>query len=95
MQPKKEDPNRVQLTVGGNRIEYPGKLTTKMAYLTTFKIHINSVISTQGARYACWDIGNYHLETLMGRSECMIIHIRFIPSDIITHDNLIDLVDKY
>ena len=43
---QKEDPILLRLTVGGNRIEYPGKLTTKTSYLTTLKIHINYVIST-------------------------------------------------
>ena len=66
--PQKEYTIRVRLTVGGNRIEYPGKVTTKMADLTTFNIHINSVISKRGARYAGWNIGIYYLETSMGRS---------------------------
>ena len=66
---------RVRLTIGGNIIEYTVKATTEMADLTTFKIHINSVIYTRGARYDRWDIGNYSLETPMGRSAYMIIHI--------------------
>ena len=49
---------------------------TKMSYFTTFKILINSVISTQGTRYDGWDIDNYYLETLMGWSEYMRIHVR-------------------
>ena len=68
---------------------------TKMSYFTTFKILINSVISTQGTRYDGWDIDNYYLETLMGWSEYMRIHVRWIPPDIIAHYNLYYLVDKY
>ena len=56
----------VSITVGRNRIEYPGKVTTNTADLTIFKIYINSVISTWGARYARWGIGNYYLQTPMG-----------------------------
>ena len=59
-----------------------------MADLTTFKIHINSVIYTRGVRYVGWDIGNYYLETPMGRSEYIIIHIRIVPPDIIAHYKL-------
>ena len=66
-----------------------------MADLTKFKIHTNSVISTRGARYYGLDIGKYYLETPMGKSEYMRIHIRLIPTDIISHYNLNDLVDKY
>jgi len=46
--PQKKDPNRVQITVGGNLIEYPGELTTRTADLTTSKVMWNSVISTRG-----------------------------------------------
>ena len=68
VQPQKEDPNRVRLAVGGNRIEYTGKLRTKTADFITFKIHINSVISTLGAGYFGWYIGSYYSETPMGQS---------------------------
>jgi hypothetical protein len=36
--PQKEDPNRVCITVGGNLIDYPGKLTTRTADLVISKI---------------------------------------------------------
>ena len=65
-----------------------------MSDITTFKIHIRSVISTRGKRYAGWDIRNYYLETTMLLSEYMIIHIRLIPPDIIAHYNSNNLVDQ-
>ncbi len=36
--PQKTDPHRVQITAGGNLINYPGELTTKTADLTTSKL---------------------------------------------------------
>jgi hypothetical protein len=36
--PQKSDPNQVRLTAGGNLINYPGKLTTHTADLTTTKL---------------------------------------------------------
>ena len=66
MRTHNEDPIRVQITVAINQIEYPVKVTPKTEDLTTFKIHINSIISTQCARYSRWDIGNYYLETPVG-----------------------------
>ena len=66
MRPHKEEPIRFHITVGGNIIDYIGKVPTKTTNLTTFNIHINSVISTRGAKYAGWDIGNYYLEKPMG-----------------------------
>ena len=68
MLPQKEIPILVHLTVGVNRIEHLEKVTTNTADLNTFKRRINEVISTQGGRYAGWDIENYYLETPMGRS---------------------------
>ena len=91
MLPQKKDPIQVRITVGENLIEYPGKLSAKTTDLTTFKIHISSVISTGGLRYARWDIVNYYLETPMGWSKYMIIHIRLIPPDIITNYSLNNL----
>ena len=54
--PRKEDPNRVRITSGGNFIIYPGKLTTRTADITTSKILWNSVLSTKNAKYMCLDI---------------------------------------
>jgi hypothetical protein len=36
--PQKQDPNRVRITVGGNLIKYPGKVTTRTADMTTSKM---------------------------------------------------------
>ena len=66
VKPQREDPIIVWLSVGGTIIEYPGIVTSNRVDLATFNIHINSVISRRGARYAGWDIGNYYLETPMG-----------------------------
>ena len=37
VRPQREDPIMVHLTVGGNCIEYPGKVSTKTEDLTTLK----------------------------------------------------------
>jgi hypothetical protein len=78
--PQKDDPNQVQITVGGNLINYPGELTTRTADLTTAKILWNSTISTPGARFACADIENMYLQTPMSRYEYMQIRADLIPA---------------
>ena len=50
--PQKEDPNRVQITAGGNLLAYPDELATRTADLTVSKILWNSVLSTADAHYA-------------------------------------------
>jgi hypothetical protein len=47
----KEEKDMKRLTFGGDQIEYLGGKYTRTAGLTTAKILINSVISTQGAKF--------------------------------------------
>jgi hypothetical protein len=44
--PHKKEKELVRLTVGGNRLDYSGDVATSTADITTFKILINSTIST-------------------------------------------------
>ena len=45
--PTKKDPNRTRLTIGGDRINYPGNCGTPTVNLLTIKLHLNSTISTK------------------------------------------------
>ena len=90
--PQKDDPNRVQITVGGNLIDYPGKLTTRTADLITSKIMWNSVLSTPGAKYACADIGDMYLQTPMDRYEYMQIKAELVPEEFKQLYNLHDKI---
>jgi hypothetical protein len=79
----KEENERTRLTVGGNQIEYPGDKSTRTACLTTAKILINSVISTQGAKFLIIDIHNFYLNTPLGRFEYMVINLASLPQETI------------
>ncbi len=59
--PQKEDPHRIRKTAGGNLINHPGELTTRTADITTSKLHWNSVLSTQKAKYMCLDLKSFYL----------------------------------
>ena len=48
--PQKEDPNRIQITAGGNLIDCKHKVYVKTADINTAKLHWNSVISTEDAQ---------------------------------------------
>ena len=54
--PKKSDPNRVRLTVGGNHINYTDDCGTPIANMLTVKLLLNSVIYTKGAKFMSIDI---------------------------------------
>jgi hypothetical protein len=80
----------VRLTIGGDRIEYPGETSTKNADLTPSKYLWNSVVSTDEAMYMCADIYNFYLNTLLDRLEYMRLAFNIIPQEIIDKYNLLD-----
>jgi hypothetical protein len=59
--PHKQEKERVRLTVGGDRLDYSGDIDTSTADITTFKILINSTLSTEDAAMMMMDIKNYYL----------------------------------
>ena len=56
--PQKDDPHRIQITAGGNLVNYNGDASVPTADLDTAKLHWNSIISTENARYMCLDLKN-------------------------------------
>ncbi len=48
--PPKADPNRIQITAGGNLTNYPGELTTRTSDITMAKPFWNSVLSMPRAK---------------------------------------------
>ena len=81
--PEKADPNRVRLTVGGNKINYPGDCGTPTADLLTVKLLLNSVISTPGAKFMTMDIANFYLMTPLKRKEYLRMKMSDIPDAIV------------
>jgi hypothetical protein len=67
-------------------------VSTKTANLATAKILLNSVISTQRARFCTFDIKDFDLNTPMERYKYMRIPIRQIPPAIVEQYNLHKLV---
>jgi hypothetical protein len=54
--PHKKEKESVMLTVGGDRLDYSGDVATSTADITTFKILINSTLSTEDAAMMMMDI---------------------------------------
>jgi hypothetical protein len=61
--PHKNENHRVRLTVGGDRLNYSGETATSTADTTTFKILINSTLSTAESKMMMMDIKNYYVGT--------------------------------
>jgi hypothetical protein len=90
-EPHKQEKERVRLTVGGDILDYSGDVATSTADITTFKILINSNLSTEDATMMMMDIKNYYLGTPLPRFEYMKMLISRFPEEIIQKYNLNDL----
>jgi hypothetical protein len=86
--PEKDDPDRTRITIGGNRICYPGDVGTNTASLELVKLLLNSVLSRKGARFSTINIKNYYLDTPMPDHEYVRIKISDIPDEFFTEFNL-------
>ena len=81
---KVNEPNRCRITVGGDRINYPYEVATPTADLLTVKLLLNSVISTEGARFCSVDIKNFYLScTPLKRFEYVRMQLTDFPEDVI------------
>jgi hypothetical protein len=75
--PHKKGEKRFRLTVDRDRLDYSGEVATSTADITTFKILINSTLSTKDAEMMMRDINNYYLGTPLPRYECIHAHVIF------------------
>ena len=82
--PLKEEPFRVRIIVGGDRLDYQNDAGAPAANLLEIKILLNSTISgaAKGARFICADIKDYFLATPMENPEYMKVRYKYIPEDI-------------
>jgi hypothetical protein len=85
--PHEKEKERVRLTVGGDRLDYSGDVATSTADITTFKILINSTLSTKDAAMMI-AIKNYYLGTPLPRFEYMKMPLSRFPEEIIQKYNL-------
>ena len=92
IRPTKSEIHRVRVTVGGDRLDYPGITSTSCASLTTTKCLLNSTLSTPQARFMVLDIKNFYYGTPMDRYEYMKLPIGLIPDEIVVQYKLHDLV---
>jgi len=92
--PEKSVPHWVHWTVGGDRAQYDGNVSTKMANLTTAKLLFNSVVSMPKAKCMMGDLKDFYLGTPMDPKDYayMCIPVHMLPNNIIQHYNLALLI---
>jgi hypothetical protein len=86
--PHKKEKERVRLTVGGDMLDYSGDVATSTADNTTFKILINSTLSTADSTMMMMNIKNYYLGTPFPRFEYMQMLLSRFPDEIVKKYNL-------
>ena len=82
--PKKTEPWRVRIVVGGDKLNCAYDTGSPAASLLETKLLLNSVISdaANGARFLTCDLKDFFLATPMLEKEYMRVHYRHIPQDI-------------
>ena len=81
VRPEKSDPNRTRITIGGNRITFPGDVGTPTASLELAKLIFNSVLSRPGAKFTTFDICNFYLKTPLNRPEYVRVKLSDVPDE--------------
>jgi hypothetical protein len=80
-----------RITMGGYRLDCNGETATSTADITTFKILINSILSTKYVKMMMMDIKNYYLGTPLATYEYMRLPISILPDEIIEKYHLTNL----
>jgi len=86
---EKDDPSyRIRATLGGNLIHYPDDVGTPTADLLLIKIFLNSVISSDRAKFATADLSNFYLMMPLKQPEYGRVKLTDIPDEIINKNKL-------
>ncbi len=72
-------------------INYPDDVGTPTANLLLIKIFLNSIISTDDAKFPTADISNFYLMTPLKWPESVKVKLKDIPNDIVREYNLHDI----
>ena len=90
VRPGKDDTNRTRITVNGGDIYYAGDVATPTGSLELVKLIINSVISRPGAKFACFDVKNFYLDTPLEEPEYVWIKLTDIPQEFLDEYTLLN-----
>ena len=92
--PEKQNPNRASLTVSRDRVTYHGDCETPTVDLLTFKILLNSIISTPGAKFITIDTKKIYLKTPLERSKYMRMKLSDLPEYFVKQYNFQEKITK-
>jgi hypothetical protein len=85
---EKYDPHRIRATLGGNLIYHPDNVGTPTADLLLIQVFLNSVISSDGAKFATAVLFNFYVMTPLKQPEYGRVKMTDIPDKIINENKL-------
>ena len=94
IRPLKSEKNRVRVTIGGDRLEYEGNMSTTPATLTTVKTHLNSTMPTKEGKHMTEEIKYFYYGTSMQENEHGHLPVELIPQEIMKQSDLNKLESK-
>jgi hypothetical protein len=84
---------RIRGTIGGDRINYPGRTAANTAAMPLVKILLQSVVS-ENKEWLTIDLKDYYLGTPLPRPEYIRIPLRFISADLIQKYHLQSFITR-
>ena len=93
--PENQDPNRTRLTVGGDRVYYPGDCGTPTVNILTVKLPLSSTVSIPDANFITIYIKTFYINMPMEFSKYMRMKISDLPANLVKHYNIQSKVTKY
>jgi hypothetical protein len=91
VRPEKDNPNCTRMTIGDNRICYPGDVGTNTALLEFLKLLLNSVLSWKCSCFSSINLKNFYLDTPIPKPKYVCIKILGIPDEFIDEYKLTGL----
>ena len=83
--PENTDPYLTRLSVGGDRVNYPGGCRIPPVYLNMVKLLLNSIVLTLNAKLMTIDVKYFYSDTPMDRSEYMRLKLSNLPESVVQH----------
>jgi hypothetical protein len=80
--------------VGGDRINYPGKVATLTIEMLVAKMLFNSVISTKDAQFMTMDMSNFYLMIPLHHAEFIRSKLSDIPNEVVNEYKLREKATK-
>ena len=82
------------MTIGGSKITVPYDVSTPTGSLELVKLMINSVLSRRKAKFACFDLENFYLDTPMEDPKYVRVKITDLPQEFIDEYGLNEFAHK-